>query len=38
LPTSVHFVGNAALIVTLGGEVWRVPNATHHARAHHDHD
>jgi hypothetical protein len=24
LPTSVHFVGDAALVVTLNGEVWRI--------------
>jgi hypothetical protein len=24
LPTSVHFVGDDALVVTLTGEVWRI--------------
>jgi hypothetical protein len=34
-PTSVHFVGGAALIVTLNGEVWRVDNVAVH-RPHDD--
>ena len=38
-PTSVHFVGTAALIVTLNGEVWRVDRvAGHDSGDDHGHD
>jgi hypothetical protein len=29
-PTSVHFIGNAALVVTLNGEVWRIDDVVGH--------
>ena len=29
-PTSVHFVGDAALVVTLNGEVWRIDGVAGH--------
>jgi hypothetical protein len=37
-PTSVHFVGSAALIVTLNGEVWRATAAGHDSGDDHGHD
>jgi hypothetical protein len=29
-PTSVHFVDDAALVVTLNGEVWRIDDVAGH--------
>lgn len=35
LPTSVHFISNAALVVTLNGEVWRIDDVIGRCRRSH---
>ena len=38
LPTSLHFVHDDTLVVTLNGEVWKIDDVSDLADNHHGHD